>query len=162
MHEHKSETQAVLVTQRSEAGPRLMRAAISGLLAIGVAGCPAAASETSDSDAGRPVPSDAELEALCVHMVTGAAASTQASADAMCTQEVVAIKDQCKPLLGKAEEKTTGAQQREYTFAALTRLCDERGGYVEISAHCSGTNTCRGFTYGDWGPTDATLTEHAI
>lgn len=48
----------------------------------------------------------------------------------------------------------------EHTFAELEAMCDQRGGYIEIHASCSGSNTCAGFSYGDWG-IDAVLTEHS-
>lgn len=48
----------------------------------------------------------------------------------------------------------------QHTFAELKAMCDARGGYTEIYAACSGTNTCAGFSYGDWGE-DAVLTEHS-
>ncbi|MFV8749656.1 hypothetical protein ACNOYE_03780 [Nannocystaceae bacterium ST9] len=44
------------------------------------------------------------------------------------------------------------------TFASLEQECDERGGYVQIHASCSGVNACAGFSYGDWDP--GLLTEH--
>ena len=59
------------------------------------------------------------------------------------------------------EEKTINSDQKEYTFAALTKMCDDRGGYAEIHAACGGQNTCKGFSYGDWGPGAAVLTEHS-
>jgi hypothetical protein len=48
----------------------------------------------------------------------------------------------------------------EHTFAELETMCDSRGGYIQIHASCSGSNTCAGFTYGDWGE-DAMLIEHS-
>jgi hypothetical protein len=40
-------------------------------------------------------------------------------------------------------------------------MCDKRGGYVEVHAACGGHNSCKGFSYGDWGPGAAMLTEHS-
>lgn len=48
----------------------------------------------------------------------------------------------------------------EHTFAELTAMCDARGGYTEIYAACSGSNSCAGFSYGDWGA-GAVLIEHS-
>lgn len=48
----------------------------------------------------------------------------------------------------------------EHTFAELKAMCDERGGYTEIHSACSGSNTCAGFSYGDWGDS-AVLVEHS-
>lgn len=56
--------------------------------------------------------------------------------------------------------KITSETLAQYTFAELTAMCDARGGYTEIHAQCSGTNTCAGFSYGDWGD-EATLIEHS-
>jgi hypothetical protein len=47
----------------------------------------------------------------------------------------------------------------ERSYESLAKDCDERGGYVQIHASCSGSNSCKGFSYGDWGK-DAVLTEH--
>jgi hypothetical protein len=44
------------------------------------------------------------------------------------------------------------------TFASLEQECDERGGYIQIHAACSGVNACAGFSYGDWDP--GVLIEH--
>lgn len=46
------------------------------------------------------------------------------------------------------------------TFTELKAMCDERGGYIEIHSACSGSNTCAGFSYGDFGA-EAVLTEHS-
>jgi hypothetical protein len=39
----------------------------------------------------------------------------------------------------------------------FTMDCDDRGGVVELHAHCGGVNTCRGFSYDD---SIQVLTEH--
>ncbi|MGC4088068.1 MAG: hypothetical protein QM756_09255 [Polyangiaceae bacterium] len=43
------------------------------------------------------------------------------------------------------------------TEAAFTEMCAERGGVVEVIAHCGGLNTCRGFSYDS---TTELLSEH--
>lgn len=48
----------------------------------------------------------------------------------------------------------------QHTFAELKDMCDARGGFIEIHAACSGSNTCAGFSYGDFGD-EAVLTEHS-
>ena len=58
------------------------------------------------------------------------------------------------------ESKIISETPGQFTFAELTAMCDQRGGYVEIYASCSGTNSCAGFSYGDWGE-DGVLTEHS-
>jgi len=40
----------------------------------------------------------------------------------------------------------TGVQ----TYAALTKRCDDAGGFVQITSACAGNNACAGFSYGDW------------
>jgi hypothetical protein len=79
----------------------------------------------------------------------------------MCADMVKSAADKCKPLTATADEKTTSSEQKEYTFADLTKKCDERAGYVQIHAACGGHNACAGFSYGDWGPDAALLTEHS-
>jgi hypothetical protein len=105
-------------------------------------------------------PKEPDTEALCKDKV--AEAKNQApkpDANALCADMVKGAKDSCLPK--SPEEKTTSADQKEYTFAQLTKQCDDRGGYAQIHAACGGQNTCKGFSYGDWGPGAATLTEHS-
>ncbi|MBL0213859.1 MAG: hypothetical protein IPQ07_08250 [Myxococcales bacterium] len=45
------------------------------------------------------------------------------------------------------------------TFADIKAECDTRHGYVQITAACSGSNSCAGFSYGDWDP--GVTTEHS-
>lgn len=56
-------------------------------------------------------------------------------------------------------EKELNTENVQHTNTELKQLCDERGGYLENHASCSGVNTCKGFTYGDWDE-DAQLIEH--
>lgn len=44
------------------------------------------------------------------------------------------------------------------TFAEIEAECDDRGGFTQVHAACSGVNGCAGFSYGDWNP--GVLTEH--
>lgn len=119
-------------------------------------------------------PADAELPKLCSSMVSDARGELDADVKALKDQvkkledEVKAGKDEVKALREKAgsllltsEEKTISAEQKEYTFAELTSMCDKRGGYTQIHAACGGHNACAGFSYGDWGPGAAMLTEHS-
>ncbi len=57
-------------------------------------------------------------------------------------------------------EKETSVQDVQLTNAELTEMCDARGGFMQNHASCAGVNTCRGFTYGDWGE-DSQLVEHS-
>ena len=75
--------------------------------------------------------------------------------------ELSALKEKARPLLLTSDEKTISAEQKEYKFTELTKMCDERGGYIQIHGACGGHNACAGFSYGDWGPGAAMLTEHS-
>jgi|GEM_PF-1165739 len=55
--------------------------------------------------------------------------------------------------------KIISETQGDHTFAELTAMCDQRGGYTQITAACAGANMCAGFSYGDWSP--GVLTEHS-
>lgn len=111
-------------------------------------------------------PSDSQLKTLCGDMV-GAAGDMcmsdldKANKDASDSKaKIASLDDTCNALITTREEKSTNSEQKEYTFAQLTKMCDDRGGYTQIAASCGGHNTCKGFSYGDWGPGAATLTEH--
>ena len=75
--------------------------------------------------------------------------------------ELGSLKEKARPLLLTSDEKTISAEQKEYTFAELNTMCDERGGYTQVHAACGGHNSCAGFSYGDWGPGAAMFTEHS-
>jgi hypothetical protein len=193
--------------------PRMLRAALSGLMTASAFGC----SDSNDSQQAQSAKqdlSDEQLRAMCADMVADAKQATSrgdkadnnagdrkaADLDALCEDRVREASAQCQPPeLDKlcqanvsealamqpppdttklcaqavkeaqakatapktADEKTISAEQREYTFAELTKLCDERGGYTQVHAACGGQNTCQGFSYGDWGPGAAILTEHS-
>lgn len=170
------------------ASPRLLRAAISGFVAAsGVAGCGDDTSSDHEHATSDPQElSDEELRALCADMVEEAKSensagsgtkeedldlvckdkveeakkSGEANIESLCAEPVkTAVDSALKPKT--AEEKTTSSEQKEYTFAQLTKMCDDRGGYIEIHGSCGGVNSCKGFSYGDWGPDAAILTEHS-
>ncbi len=44
------------------------------------------------------------------------------------------------------------------TLEIFTKMCEARGGKLELHSHCGGNNTCKGFSY-DTGT--QTLTEHS-
>jgi hypothetical protein len=182
---------------------RLLGAAISGLFAVGVSGCPDDSKPAASS--GKGDLSDSELKALCSDMVTKAVAAQKSDAgapdlDSLCADKLKGAQNDCPapdvekvcadkvkdaltmcpmPDLDKVcadkvkdaqaaacapktkEDKVINSEQKEYTFAQLTAMCDSRGGYTQIHASCGGENTCKGFSYGDWGPGAATLTEHS-
>jgi hypothetical protein len=110
-----------------------------------------------------PEPAKPDLTALCTEPVKVAKESATPKAaqlDGLCADRVESAKSAA--LAPKtAEDKTISAEQKEYTFAQLTTQCDSRGGYVEVHAACGSHNSCKGFSYGDWGPGAAVLTEHS-
>lgn len=134
-------------------------------------------------DAVETARKDQDLQALCEDMVQGAKGTYDA--DKLCEDKVDAAKedaknacpkpdvavvcndvvkaaaDKCKPWTATSEEKSISSEQKEYTFAALTKTCDDRGGYTQVHAACGGHNACAGFSFGDWGPDGAVLTEHS-
>ncbi|HET8935182.1 MAG TPA: hypothetical protein VFN67_17155 [Polyangiales bacterium] len=101
------------------------------------------------------------LDVACKDKVEEAKRSVpKPDTEKLCAEPIKKATDEAlKPKT--SEQKTTNAEQKEYTFAALTKMCDDRGGYTEIHAACGGQNTCKGFSYGDWGPGAAMLTEHS-
>lgn len=172
-----------VTTPRSQ---RLLQAALSGLVAAGAGACSKDedAGHTGDSqlsdpeltalcqgkidDAVETARKDQDLQALCEDMVKSVnkpepvqQSCPKPDVGAVCSDVVKAEADKCKPWTATSEEKTTHSEQKEYTFAALTQQCDERGGYVQVHAACGGHNACAGFSFGDWGPDGATLTEHS-
>jgi mono/diheme cytochrome c family protein len=110
---------------------------------------------------------DSDLPKLCKDMVDSAQADLKKSESDLKAEvkklrdEITALKEKARPLLLTTEEKTITAEQKEYTFAELTTMCDKRGGYTQVHAACGGHNACAGFSYGDWGPGAAMLTEHS-
>jgi len=195
------------ISASSVPSARMLRAALSGLMAAGAIGC----SDSEDSaltEVASQELSDDELRAECADMVADAkkevekddSERSELDLDALCEDRVKDAKNACekpdvdelckepvatavaaveKPDTTKvcadlvkeaeanavkpktADEKTISSEQQEYTFAELTKMCDSRGGYIQVHGSCGGVNSCRGFSYGDWGPGAATLTEHS-
>jgi hypothetical protein len=122
-----------------------------------------------------------DLDSLCAERVKDAQNACEAKdPDELCKDAVATAvgavekpdaKTFCADAVKQAEvkatavktpdEKTISAEQKEFTFADLTKTCDSRGGYVEVHGACGGINSCKGFSYGDWGPGAAMLTEHS-
>lgn len=67
--------------------------------------------------------------------------------------------DGAAPDAPAATDKVISEVEGNHTFAELTAMCDQRGGYTQITAACAGMNSCAGFSYGDWDP--GVLTEHS-
>jgi len=59
----------------------------------------------------------------------------------------------------ETEKELGEAELIKLSWEQLNAMCDDRDGYIQTHASCSGVNTCQGFTYGDWGE-DAELLEH--
>jgi hypothetical protein len=197
---------------------RLMRAAVSGLVAFGAGACSEddsskesgntaqlsdeeldAVCESKVDDAVEKARADQDLEKLCSDMVADAKKGAQSEdkpkdddLPKLCGDMVISakselekrmsdlqgtvkmleekvtardneikdLKEKGRSILLTTEEKTKTTEQKEYKYADLTRMCDERGGYTQVHGSCGGINACAGFSYGDWGPDAATLTEH--
>lgn len=119
------------------ASPSLLSAALLGLLGVAAGGCSDEAQNTRDND-----PSN-EIDASAADDDSGPGeGDPDAGSDAGGEGPVVT-------------EEIPG--QRSYD--SLAADCDKRGGYIQLHAACSGSNSCKGFSYGDWGE-DAVLTEH--
>lgn len=116
--------------RRARPSTALMSAALSGLLGLGGAACGGDHHHDPDPDQ-RP---DAS-----VMLPVDAAPADAAEPDAN-------------------DSKIISETPGNKTFAELTAECDTRGGYVQIHASCAGTNSCAGFSYGDWSP--GVLSEH--
>lgn len=52
---------------------------------------------------------------------------------------------------------TSSVVDPSMTLEKFTTMCDERGGSVQLHAHCGGANTCKGFSFDD---ATFELTEH--
>ena len=110
---------------------------------------------------------DGELTKLCSGLVSSTRSELEKTESDLKAEiealkdELAALKEKARPLLLTTDEKTISAEQKEYTFAELTTMCDQRGGYTQVHAACGGHNACAGFSYGDWGPGAAMLTEHS-
>jgi hypothetical protein len=130
----------------------LLRAAMSGL--VGVAGV-ACAEDMAEEPDPEPMtmhsPSSVDDEDGDAHGKDG--------------DDKEAVPTECTDATGPdggmpAEvDKEISVEDVQYTFAEVNELCDERGGYIQTHASCPGLNTCRGFSYGDWGE-DSQLSEH--
>jgi mono/diheme cytochrome c family protein len=125
-------------------------------------------------DAKKETQAEVDLSKQCEELVSDARSELEASVSELQAKvkkleeqatakdnELSALKEKARPLLLTSDEKTISAEQKEYTYAELTKRCDERGGYTQIHAACGGHNACAGFSYGDWGPGAAMLTEHS-
>ena len=101
-----------------------------------------------------------DTEKLCKDAVASAVSELEKDTTKLCAD---AVKEaEAKATQPKTpDEKTSSAEQKEFTFAELTEMCDGRGGYVQVHGACGGVNSCQGFSYGDWGPGAAMFTEHS-
>lgn len=116
----------------------------------------------SDSEQPRAPSSHVWMSALAglIGVAAGCGDDNKADPDPLPVDS--AVVDQALPPDAPEEppSKIISETNVQKTFAELKTMCDQRGGYIEIHAACSGSNTCAGFSYGDWGA-DAVLTEHS-
>lgn len=120
--------------------------------------------DTLCADMVKDAKASVDAEKLCADKVKSAVAMVECEkpdAEKLCADMVKTAADKCLPLTATTEEKTKNSEQKEYKFAELTKRCDERGGYIQIHGSCGGVGACAGFSFGDWGPDGAVLTEHS-
>jgi len=179
------------VTTKVVTNQRLLKAAMSGLVAAsGAAACgDDDGSDAAHEHEHSQNLSNEELKALCANMANEGGSAGKAGSDSkydesdldnVCKDKVDEAKmsvpkpdvtmycaDTVKSAVDTAlkpktpDDKITSEEQKNYKFAELTKKCDERGGYTEIHGACGGVNSCNGFSFGDWGPDAAALTEHS-
>ena len=167
------------------AGPSsmLLRAAVSGLLSLGIAACsddddkdeadPDQKSDSSAAEECEPMACECdddggddkkggEHEGHTTETMMGDMSCPEPDLEKLCGMDdgqddsKTSMEDEAEP---EIVEKELSTEDVQHTYAELIAMCDEREGYVEIHASCSGVNTCQGFFYGDWGE-DAQLVEH--
>ena len=168
---------------------RLLRAAVSGLIGLGAVACGDDDENADDHDHGELTDNELQAlcqdmiddaveeatgsqdgDASCDDQIKTAEAECTdklEKAETECTDKLEekdtkhkALADQCAPWITLPEDKEISTEEKQYTFAKLTELCDEREGYTQIHGACGSVNSCQGFSYGDWGE-DAVLTEHS-
>ncbi|MEY4514721.1 MAG: hypothetical protein RLZZ450_6843 [Pseudomonadota bacterium] len=151
----------------AEPSSGLLRAALAGLLAVGVAACEEEQKEpdwaclpTPGSDGGStslPTASSGapvnDAGALPVLVDAGSPTPVVAPApivDAGTTAPVVDAASAADA--GPVGPITTKETEGDVTLATLKAQCVALGGYPQIHAACAGANNCKGFSYGDWSP----------
>ena len=160
----------------AEPSSGLLRAALAGLLAVGVA---AFVEEDKDPDwACQPVPaadsgaSPAQPTALpgatgndagAPSVVVDAGSTTPVVAPAPVDAATIApapIVDAGSVTdAGPVGPITTKETEGDVPLATLKAQCVALGGYPQVHAACGGANNCKGFSYGDWNP--GVTTEHS-
>jgi hypothetical protein len=150
----------------------LLSAALAGLFVMPFAGCgeETSAADTSAADDTSSLPSACEcpepepaVETKCSEPAP-AASSSDAAAESHAEADAGTEADASTGhgAMGEEVSKITSQDDKTfYTFAQLRTRCDERGGYMQIHATCGGVNSCKGFSYGDWGPDSHAYTEHS-
>lgn len=130
----------------STAKSPLLTAALAGLLALSVSACGDDKKATDDGDDKEPV---ADAGNTDDDDKSDAGAKPEPEADAGGKDEADA---------GPTGPVVTKETEGNRTYASLKEDCAKLGGYVQVHAACAGTNSCQGFSYGDWDP--GVLTEH--
>ncbi len=137
----------------------LLSAALSGLLSVALGAC-------DDDTKSEPKPADTNgLDASTPAADAGMDATTPSeAADAAGKQDDAGVssRDASRGDAGTPVNTLPVVTQEipgQRTLASLEAECEELGGMMQIHAACAGSNSCKGFSYGDWGE-GATLTEH--
>lgn len=124
----------------------LMTSALTGLLGVGAMGC-------SDDATMEPDPLVLDASSMCS---CPPQADAGPSNEGICSLSDAAFSpaDAATP----AGPMVTQEMEGNRTFAEVKQECDQRAGYTQVHAACSGVNSCAGFSYGDWEP--GVTTEH--
>lgn len=145
----------------------LLTAALGGLLFFATPACstshPAVASDAGAVDTGAVVVVDtgAPTDTATTDSGTPSDASDAADGDAEAGPVDTGPVDTGGPDASCADAGigvTKSVVDATMTLEIFTKMCDARGGKLELHSHCGGNNTCKGFSY-DTGT--KTLTEHS-
>jgi hypothetical protein len=168
-HDLSADLRATDTTPRI-ASAGLLSAALAGLFVLPFAGCgdetsatdTGASDETSSLPTACECPEPAPVEEMKCSEAAPAASSTDASAESRADAGAESDASTGHGAVAEEESKVTSQDDKTfYTFAQLKTRCEERGGYMQIHATCGGVNSCKGFSYGDWGPDEHAYTEHS-
>lgn len=158
----------------AEPSSGLLRAALAGLLAVGVAACEEedkdpnwACQPTPASDSGASVTPPTALPGATVNdagvsapVVIDAGSTTPVIPAAPVVDAGTAVPgaDASVADAGPIGPITTKETESDIPLTTLKAQCLAAGGYPQIHAACAGANNCKGFSYGDWSP--GVTTEH--
>jgi hypothetical protein len=150
--------------QRAEPSSSLLRAALAGLLAVGLGACDEEDNEQPwdcyAGDAGQALPAtndagNSDSTGRVDHSPADASVPATNDASSVSTNPDASAAQPDAAALGPI---TTKEVEGDRTLASLKTECAERGGYTQIHAACAGANNCKGFSYHSSKP--GVLTEH--